>query len=258
MAEPFDVNFCFPIRQLENDRIKLTPYIVRNPPSTSSIILIVSYQPSIHTPPFFALSSPHPELYTHLPFGPFSSSLAFDQYLASRIHPDPALVLFAIIDKTRSADQLNTDKDGALAGVIGFLNSSPQNLSTEIGFVIITPPFQRTHVTSNAVGLLLLYTLNLPGDGGLGLRRVQWQTNSANAASVGVAERMGFRKEGLLRWDRVLHSGLEKGKIGNGRIMPRTDGNENDIGRDTIMLSLCWDDWEDGGREKVKILMDRR
>jgi hypothetical protein len=27
-AEPFDVNFCFPVRELENDKIKLTPYIV--------------------------------------------------------------------------------------------------------------------------------------------------------------------------------------------------------------------------------------
>jgi len=247
--EPFEVNFCFPVRELENERIKLTPYT-----------------PSIHTPPFFTLSSPHPELYTHLPWGPFPSVPDIDDYFAGRFHPNPAHVLFAIIDKTRN-DELHVDKDGAFAGIIGFLNTSVQNLSTEIGAIIIIPSFQRTHVTSNAVGLLLQYALDLPQDGGLGLRRVQWQTNAGNDVSIGTAERMGFRKEGLLRWDRVLHGGWEKGKAGNGRITPQrgladqhkgVEGRGKDIGRDTVMLSLCWDDWEEGGREKVKGLMERR
>jgi len=153
---------------------------------------------------------------------------------------------------------------------MGFLNTSPANLSTEVGFAIILPPFQRTHVTSNAIGLLLQYALDPPSDssdgdgsisfgreqrggrGGLGLRRVQWQANSLNTASIRAAERMGFKHEAVLRWDRVLREGREKGKVGNGREV------SDDIGRDTIMLSLCWDDWEGGGREKVLGVMERR
>jgi RimJ/RimL family protein N-acetyltransferase len=203
-------------------------------------------------------------VYTHLPFGPFSSTSEFDDYLTGRIHPDPALVLFAVIDKTRT-DEFHVDDNGAFAGMIAYLNTSAANLSTEVGFVIIMPAFQRTHVTSNAVGLLLQYALNLPSEGGLGLRRVQWQTNSPNAASVAVAERMGFRKEALLKWDRVFHGGWETGKAGNNRPMPRRgtavesgESNKEPMGRDTVMLSLCWDDWEEGGKEKVEAAMNRR
>jgi len=168
-------------------------------------------------------------------------------------------VLFAVIDKTQSAD---SEDGGALAGTIGYLNTSSATLSTEIGFVVTLPPFQRTHVTSNAIGLLLQYALDLPdasadgSRGGLGLRRVQWQADSANTASIRAAERMGFRMEGLLRWDRVLRAGKENGKVGNGRSCPL--GEEGDIGRDSVILSLCWDDWEGGAREKVISVMERR
>jgi hypothetical protein len=27
-AEPYDVNFCFPVKELETDRVKLVPFIV--------------------------------------------------------------------------------------------------------------------------------------------------------------------------------------------------------------------------------------
>ena len=33
---PYDVNFCFPVCELEDDRVLLTPFLVRPPsPSTS-------------------------------------------------------------------------------------------------------------------------------------------------------------------------------------------------------------------------------
>jgi RimJ/RimL family protein N-acetyltransferase len=180
--------------------------------------------------------------------------------MAKRFQPNPSTVLFAIIDKT-CTDEFKVDKDGgAFAGTIALLNASLVNLSTEIGTIVIAPPFQRTHVTSNAVGLLMQYVLDPPGEGGLGLRRASWQTNIPNDASVRVAERMGFQKEGLLKWDRVYHGGWETGKVGNNRPMPRPgkDGERQEMGRDTIILSHCWDDWEEGGRDKVKSIMDRR
>jgi len=27
-SQPYDVNFCYPVRELENERVKLTPFIV--------------------------------------------------------------------------------------------------------------------------------------------------------------------------------------------------------------------------------------
>jgi len=59
----------------------------------------------------------------------------------------------------------------------------------------------------------------------------------------------------------VLRRGKENGKVGNDRALPcRGDGQvggDSDIGRDTILLSICWDDWEQGGREKVISVMDK-
>lgn len=179
-------------------------------------------------------------------------------------------MLFAVINKDSRVDTDNGKEEETLAGIIGYLNTSPANLSTEVGFVITLPAFQRTHVTSNAIGLLLQYALELPAQledgsvtGGLGLRRVQWQVNAANATSMRTAERMGFRMEANLRWDRVLPGAPEKGKVGNGRPLgPGRDKESRDgevrIGRDTVLLSLCWDDWEQGAKVKVNNAMNRR
>ncbi|KAG6372491.1 acetyltransferase [Boletus reticuloceps] len=143
------------------------------------------------------------------------------------------------------------------AGTIGYLHGSPTHLSVEIGFIIILPPFQRTHVTTNAVALLLRYALDLPTatPPGLGLRRVQWQSSEKNEASIRVAERMGFKREGLLRWDRVYMGG--QGKAGNGEDVREGDPMPDTLGRHTVLFALCWDDWENGGRERVAQLTDR-
>ncbi|PFH45122.1 hypothetical protein AMATHDRAFT_71982 [Amanita thiersii Skay4041] len=58
---------------------------------------------------------------------------------------------------------------------------------------MILSPFQRTRVTSNAVGLLLPYCLDVPSAEGLGLRRVVWQASVLNSKSVKVANRMRLR-----------------------------------------------------------------
>ena len=85
--------------------------------------------------------------------------------------------------------------------MIALINTSQHNLSTEIGWVVIFPQFQRTHVTTNAVGLLLHYCLDAPspspgpdaigiGISGLGLRRVQWQADERNVPSIRAATRL--------------------------------------------------------------------
>lgn len=191
-------------------------------------------------------------MYQHLPFGPFESVGQFvDTFVEGRVRSNPALILFAVYDKTKATP---SNVDGELAGAIGLLNTSTANLSTEIGFVLMLPAFRRTHVTSNAIGLLLRYTLNLPAAGGLGLRRVVWMASQVNEPSIRAAERMGFKREAVLRWALVLPEGKEQG---NGRERRKGDPKENQVGRDTVVLGICWDDWEKGGREQVDAIMAR-
>jgi RimJ/RimL family protein N-acetyltransferase len=98
------------------------------------------------------------------------------------------------------------------------------------------------------VGLLLNYLLEAP----LSLRRVTWLANARNERSVKAAERMGFRLEGILRWHRILPEGKD------GQLAVAEDFSDGrGPGRDTAMLSMCWDDWRDGVKDKVQALVDR-
>ncbi|KAJ6564631.1 acyl-CoA N-acyltransferase [Mycena capillaripes] len=233
MTPSHDPNFCFPVpASLQNDRVKLVPFV-----------------PSEHADAFFAVAGPHPDLFAYLPWGPFTSAHDFASTLIEqRIQPDRGIVLFAVFDTTApDAPQL--------AGTIGLLDTSATNLSTEIGFVITLPRFQRTHITGNAAGLLLHWTLDAPAEGGLGLRRVAWKANTQNARSVRAAERLGFRREGVLKWDRVLPEWKAEG--GNGGGARDGDPKPGCLGRDTMLLSLCWDDWESGARESLNEIMQR-
>ena len=184
---------------------------------------------------------------------------------------DPGFLLFAVYDKSSGAN--NETPCGTFAGIIAFKESSVSHLKTEIGTVVILPKFQQTHVASNAVGLLLHYALDLPQAVkaadcprsehntlpvlALGLRRVSWAANSHNEASIRLAERLGFRKEGILRWDRVMPKDRKVMGIGNGSAVRNGDARLDCVGRDTVLYSLCWDDWENGGREKVDAIMAR-
>ncbi|KAI6127238.1 acyl-CoA N-acyltransferase [Pisolithus sp. B1] len=224
-----DVNFHFPVRELQNDRVKVVPFAT-----------------APHAELFFQGSVNYPELYQYLPYGPYKSATEFvETLIEGRILPNPGNTLYAIIDKTPD-----------FAGVIGYLNTDVNNIKTEIGFIKILPPFQRTHVTTNAVGLLMQYALNQPSHvhaPGLGLRRVQWQANALNLKSIRVAERMGFKREGTLRWDRALPA--DKGKVGNGAQLREGDPEPERVGRHTTILATCWDEWESGGREGTLCVM---
>ncbi|KAF9225370.1 hypothetical protein BS17DRAFT_778510 [Gyrodon lividus] len=178
MALPglYDVNFCFPIKELKRAR------------QTRSIY---------HRQPLEGCA-PHPELFNYMPFGPWSSPSHFTTVFLEPLERDPSRVLFAIIDKTRTLTP----------------EVLPRKLTLQVYYPTRIPPkiswSQRSasssHITTNACALLLQYALDLPAFGGLGLRRVQWQASDENCASVGAAETMGFKFEGVLRWDRVSYT----------------------------------------------------
>ncbi|EIW74191.1 acyl-CoA N-acyltransferase [Coniophora puteana RWD-64-598 SS2] len=236
--EDINANFAFPLRELENERVKLTPL-----------------QPAIYKDALCRICDSNPQLFDFLPFGGSPDSIT--ALLYERIGPDPGMAIYAIIDKTRPADpalthESSVGQEGAFAGVFGWLNASAVHLKVEMGFAVVFPAFQRTHIATNAVGLMLQYALELPSAGGLGLRRVQWQAHTENAASIRLAERMGFVREGTLRWDRVLRDDKVVGMKSR-----EGDPHERKVGRHSAMLAICWDDWE-REKERVLTMMDRK
>jgi len=216
--DPSNSKYPIPESGLESSRVKLTPYI-----------------PRIHGNEFFSQLSAHPELLRWMPVSITPESI-------QGMLDDPDSIIFAVIDKTRG-------EQGTFAGVIGLYRTSFQNLATEIGPIFCFPEFQRTFVTSNAIGVLMKYCLDLPKDGGLGFRRVEWNADPRNTASVGAAERMGMKVEGTRRWTWILAAGKEGREVGEGR--------GEGVGRDSVMLATYWDHWENGGREHVQEILDR-
>lgn len=208
-------------------------------------------QPAIHFDWYWDNTKDHPGLYSFFPFGPFDSTeKTFRAWFAQRIQQNQDAIIYAAYDKV-------LEPNPTPAGIIGFLNASPMNLCVEVGFIFAFPRYQRTHLTTNMIGLLLQYCLELPENGGLGLRRVQWQANAQNETSIKAAIRMGFHYEGVKRWDRVIVASA--GKQNTAERLPREgDPRRRDFGRHTAILGLCWDDWEDGIRDKVRELMKPR
>jgi hypothetical protein len=83
--------FPFSINEKSNDRVKLVPFI-----------------PQKHGDTFFKLSSPHPEIYSHMPLGPWDSATDFKEEFTDGppggilSFPNPESFAFAIVDKTRA------------------------------------------------------------------------------------------------------------------------------------------------------------
>lgn len=234
--------FHFPVKTpIANAKLKLIPFL-----------------PKVHSAAFIAQTQDRPDLFAHVASGPFTLeqlnadfTISTDSLLSLA---NPNSFTFAIIDKTRPGSA--EDPDGELAGMASFINTSPVNLSTEIGMIIILPQYQRTHVTTHMVGLLLNYALAAKEDGGMGLARMHWHCSAANEASVRVAERMGYEKVGVIPYHFRFPKGKLLGKVGNGRALP-PGSDQDDLWRDTMVLSLSWEVWERESKDKVKRAMDR-
>lgn len=201
------------------------------------------------------------EVTRYLPFE-FSTYDSFLEFLEGWARAEPAAVMFAIMPTrpTEVGAEANAETEtGAVEplGIVALLKTMPKHKVTEIGSIIIHPKWQRTHVTTHTVGILLKWLLNSPHDPsspGIGYRRVTWSAGTQNEKSIKAAERLGFKKEGVLRWSFVMPQGRGGKKLEGWR---KEIDKEND-GRDSAILSVCWDDWENGGREHIEKLLTRK
>jgi len=228
--DPYDLNFVIPVPPvLSTNKLRLVPFI-----------------PRIHAAAYLNGIRGHESMFKYMPIA-FERPIDFLRSIEKR-RRDNSRVHFAAIDTTR-LDPNHPEWEGSFAGLFGLINTEKEKLSTEISPIITLPAFQRTHVSSHAIGLLLKYIFELPPSG-LGFRRVKWSASPINLPSNNLAKRMGFKLEGVARWKYVLPAGEGYQKMGK-------EAREGDpanglLGRDSNEWAMCWDDWEEGGREIVE------
>lgn len=89
-----------------------------------------------------------------------------------------------------------------VAGATRYLNILPKDRGLEIGGTWYGPDFQRTHVNTECKYLLLTHAFET-----LKCIRVQLKTDSRNERSQKAIERIGAKKEGILRNHMILPDG---------------------------------------------------
>jgi N-acetyltransferase len=126
---------------------------------------------------------------------------------ALRMQQERKRVPFAVLD----------DATGAVIGSSSYHDLLPEVKRLEIGYTWYAGSRQRTHVNTTCKLMLMTHAFDT-----LGYRVVGWRTDNYNYASQRAIERLGARKDGVLR--------------GHGL---RRDGTI----RDTVMYSLTAGEW---------------
>ena len=128
---------------------------------------------------------------------------------------------FAVVDEA----------SGAVLGTTSYYDIVPAIQRVEIGYTWYAQRVQRTHVNTACKLLLLEHAFDT-----LGCRVVGWRTDNYNYASQRAIERLGARKDGVIRHHQL-----------------RRDGTV----RDTVMYSLLAGEWPEV-RAHLRYLLARR
>ena len=133
----------------------------------------------------------------------------------TRKYIDDALQMRA--DGNRFAFAVTETATGTVMGTTSYHDILPALQRVEIGYTWYAQRYQRTHVNTTAKLLLLQHAFDT-----LGCKVVGWRTDNFNFASQRAIERLGAKKDGVIR----------------GHAM-RRDGTI----RDTVMYSLTAGEW---------------
>ena len=148
---------------------------------------VVKLDPLQHATTLWNAIKDHSDLWTYMPYGPFETAKAFDEWLLERAAlTDP--YVYAILDP-----------DGHALGIAALMNIHPEMGVIEVGHIAYSPALQRTRLGTEAQFLLASYAFDT-----LGYRRYEWKCNALNAASRGAAQRYGFSFEGIFRQHMVV------------------------------------------------------
>lgn len=128
---------------------------------------------------------------------------------------------FAVIDEAR----------GEVVGTTSYHDIVPAVRRVEIGWTWYARRVQRTHVNTTAKLLLLTHAFDT-----LGCHVVGWRTDNFNFASQRAIERLGARKDGVLRGHAL-----------------RRDGTI----RDTVMYSMRSGEWPEARAQLLYLLKQK-
>jgi RimJ/RimL family protein N-acetyltransferase len=130
-----------------------------------------------------------------------------DAYIAKALAMRPTRLAFAVIDSA----------SGAVIGTTSYHDIVPEIERLEIGYTFYAKSRQRSHVNTTCKLLLMTHAFETLGAALVGLR-----TDNFNHASQAAIERLGARKDGVLRH----HARRRDGTV-----------------RDTVMYSIAAGEW---------------
>ena len=128
----------------------------------------------------------------------------------------------------RFAFAVTDDATGAVLGSTSFHDILPAVKRVEIGYTWYAKRCQRTHVNTTCKLLMLTHAFEA-----LGCRTVGWRTDNFNFASQRAIERLGAKKDGVLRGHAL-----------------RRDGTI----RDTVMYSMRSGEWPEARTQLLYLL----
>ncbi|KAF7983100.1 hypothetical protein HWV62_24037 [Athelia sp. TMB] len=217
----YNLKWDFPIRELENHRVKLIPWVSE-----------------LHAEVFYQSVRAYPSFYDNIHVPPFTSS----QDVKSMIDGWVERAIFAMLDVSQP-DVLTPP----LAGIIALGAPSVRRRCFEVS-VLTLPAYQRHTLTTHATGLVLEYAF-APAPVGLGLRRVECRAavrtmeDIRNSPTVRLAKKIGGTQEGVQRWFYAYPPGRSG--------MPGEKEDDRASSRHAVLLSICWDDWENGVKKRI-------
>ena len=214
MDKPSDYEAIFP-RPLSGERVTLPPSLLpARIPLEGVDVTLEPMDASKHATGLYEASHRTEEalrIWDYLTYGPWPDVEAYKGFLRGQsASVDP--IFYAI----------RSNRTGKLCGQASFLDNHAQNGVTEIGHIWFGPELQRTRGATEALFLMLKYTMS-----DLGYRRMQWRCNALNAKSRGAAQRLGFRFEGIF-YNNLIFKGMN---------------------RDTAWYSILDDEWPEVRRK---------
>jgi len=144
-----------------------------------------------------------------------------EAYIATALEMRPSRLAFAVVEAAT----------GTVLGTTSYHNIVPAIDRVEIGYTWYRRSVQRTHVNTTCKLLLLTHAFET-----LGCAVVGFRTDNYNHASQAAIERLGAKKDGVLRHHAI-----------------RRDGTV----RDTVMYSIVRGEWPEV-KAQLKYLLARR